>query len=349
VSVYEAAEYDDHEQVLFVSEPAVGLRAIIAIHDTTLGPALGGCRMWPYEREADAIRDVLRLSRGMTHKAAILDCGLGGGKSVIIGDSYLEKTPQLLHAMGRWIESLQERYIVGEDIGTNPDDMSEIRTETNCVSCLRVKDGGYGDPAPMTALGVFSAMRAGVEHALGGSGFDGMHVAIQGVGNVGANLCRLLHEAGARLTISDVNADRLSPIRKQYGAEIVDPEQIYSVDAQVFAPCAMGAILNDDTISQLQVSVIAGAANNQLDENRHGELLAERNISYMPDYVANGGGLVSCAAEWYRTDIEEVPKQVRRIYDTCSSIIARAVADSITTADAADRIAMERIARGRDQ
>jgi len=349
VSVYEAAEYDDHEQVMFVSEPAVGLRGIIAIHSTTLGPALGGCRMWPYEREADAIRDVLRLSRGMTQKAAILDCSLGGGKSVIIGDSYSEKTPQLLQAMGRWIDSLQERYIVGEDIGTNPDDMREIRTETRCVSCLRKEDGGYGDPAPMTAFGVFSAMRAGIEHALGSSSFDGISVAVQGVGNVGANLCRLLHEAGAGLIISDVNADRLSPVRKQYGAEIVDPEQIYSVDAQVFAPCAMGAVLNDDTILQLKASVVAGAANNQLDENRHGELLAENNITYMPDYVANGGGLVSCAAEWYRTDIEEVPKQVGRIYDTCSSIIERATADSITTADAADRIASERIARGPEQ
>ncbi len=349
MSIFEAPEYDDHEQVLFVSEPAVGLRGIIAIHDTTLGPALGGCRMWNYESESEAIRDVLRLSRGMTHKAAILDCNLGGGKSVIIGDPYTEKTPQLLHAMGRWIESLGERYIVGEDIGTNPDDMREIATQTRCVSCRHVEDGGYGDPARFTALGVFSAMRAGVEHALGSSDFAGIRVAVQGIGNVGTKLCRLLHEAGAKLTISDVNDKGLKSVSQEFGADIVAPEQIYSVDAEVFAPCAMGAVLNDDTISQLKARVIAGAANNQLDEPRHGEVLAERGITYMPDYVANGGGLVSCAAEWYRTDIEKVPAQVRKIYDTCTQIIARAEAEGRTTAEAADRIAAERIERGRDQ
>jgi leucine dehydrogenase len=347
VSIFEAPEYDDHEQVLFVSEPSVGLRGIIAIHDTTLGPALGGCRMWNYETEADAIRDVLRLSRGMTHKSAILDCNLGGGKSVIIGDPYTEKTPQLLHAMGRWINSLGERYIVGEDIGTNPDDMREIAAETRCVSCRRVEDGGYGDPARFTALGVFSAMRAGIEQALGNSSFDGVRVAVQGIGNVGTNLCRLLHEAGANLTITDITSDRCKPVSEEFGADIVDPEQIYSADVQVFAPCAMGAILNDKTIPQLNARVIAGAANNQLEEARHGEALAERGITYMPDYVANGGGLVSCAAEWYRTDIEDVPMRVGKIYDTCSQIIARANAEGTTTAAAADRIAAERIKKGK--
>ncbi len=346
MSVFEAAEFDQHEEVVFINEPEAGLRAIIAIHNTMLGPALGGCRMWAYERESDAIRDVLRLSRGMTHKAAILDCGLGGGKSVIIGDPYTHKTPQLLHAMGRCIASLGERYIVGEDIGTNPADMKEIRTETRCVSCLRKEDGGYGDPAPMTALGVFSAMRAGIEHTLGNGDFNGLRVAVQGAGNVGSNLCRLLHDAGATLTVSDVNADRLGPIVEEFGALAVEPEEIYAVDAQVFAPCAMGAILNDSTIPQLKARVVAGAANNQLDESHHGKMLAERDIAYMPDYVANGGGLVSCAAEWYRSDPDEVPKRVRKIYDTSLLILARAAADETTTAEAADSIAEERIARG---
>lgn len=349
MSVFEAPEFDGHEQVVFVSEPAVGLRGIIAIHDTTLGPALGGCRMWNYEKESDAIRDVLRLSRGMTYKAAILDCGLGGGKSVIVGDPHTAKTPSMLHAMGRWIDSLGERYIVGEDIGTNPDDMREIRAETHCVSCLRKEDGGYGDPAPMTALGVFSAMRAGIEQVYGSSDLAGMTVAVQGVGNVGTNLCRLLHDAGARLAISDVFADKLAPVVEEFSAEAVEPDDIYKVDAQVFAPCAMGAILNDNTIPQLKARVVAGAANNQLDEPRHGSQLAECGIAYMPDYVTNGGGLVSCAAEWYGSDPDEVPDRVRQIYDTSLLILERANADGIPTADASDRIAEERVRRGRPE
>lgn len=349
MSVFDAPEFDHHEEVVFVNEPAAGLRGIIAIHDTTLGPALGGCRMWDYEKEADAIRDVLRLSRGMTYKAAILDCGLGGGKSVIIGDPHTAKTPSMLHAMGRWIDTLGERYIVGEDIGTNPDDMREIRTETRCVSCLRKEDGGYGDPAPMTALGVFSAMRAGIEQVFDSSDFEGLTVAVQGVGNVGANLCRLLHNAKARLVISDIFPDRLAPIAKEFSAEAVEPEDIYKVDAQVFAPCAMGAILNDNTIPQLKARVVAGAANNQLDESHHGKQLAEYGIVYLPDYVTNGGGLVSCAAEWYGNDPDEVPDRVRQIYDTSKLILERASADDITTADAANRIAEERVRRGRPE
>ena len=346
MSVFNAAEFDQHEEVVFINEPSNGLRAIIAIHSTTLGPALGGCRMWDYKDETDAIRDVLRLSRGMTYKSAILDCGLGGGKSVIIGNPYQEKTPRMLRAMGRWIDTLGERYIVGEDIGTNPGDMKEIRSETRCVSCLRQEDGGYGDPASLTALGVFSAMRAGMEQVFGNSDFEDLRVAVQGAGNVGAHLCRLLHEAGAMLTVTDVNADNLARVVEEFSADVVEPGDIYEVDAQVFAPCAMGAVLNDSTIPKLRARVVAGAANNQLDEDRHGQMLAEREIVYLPDYVANGGGLVSCAAEWYRTDRAEVPEQVRRIYDTSLSILERAGAEGITTAEAADRIAGERLAKG---
>jgi leucine dehydrogenase len=349
MSVFESPEFDGHEEVVFVNEPAAGLRGIIAIHDTTLGPALGGCRMWNYDKEADAIKDVLRLARGMTYKAAILDCGLGGGKSVIIGDPHTAKTPAMLHAMGRWIDSLGERYIVGEDIGTNPDDMREIRSETRCVSCLRKEDGGYGDPAPMTALGVFSAMRAGIEQVYGSSDFDGLTVAVQGIGNVGTSLCSLLHDAGARLAISDIFPGKLAAVAGEFSAEVVEPEDIYKVNAEVFAPCAMGAILNDNTIPQLKARVVAGAANNQLDAPRHGEQLAEYGIAYMPDYVANGGGLVSCAAEWYGNDPDDVPERVRQIYDTSLLILERAGADGITTADAADRIAEERVRRGRPE
>jgi len=346
MSIFNAAEFDQHEEVVFINEPENGLRAIIAIHNTTLGPALGGCRMWDYKHESDAIRDVLRLSRGMTYKSAILDCGLGGGKSVIIGNPYKQKTPEMLHAMGRWIDTLGERYIVGEDIGTNPADMKEIQTETRCVSCLRQEDGGFGDPAPMTALGVFSAMRAGMEQAFGSGDFEGIRVAVQGTGNVGTHLCRLLHEAGAMLTVSDINVDNLRQVIDEFGTDVVEPGDIYAVDAQVFAPCAMGAVLNDSTIPNLKARVVAGAANNQLDETLHGKMLADRGIVYMPDYVANGGGLVSCAAEWYGNEAAIVPQQVRQIYDTSLSILECAREQEITTAEAADKIARERLAKG---
>ncbi len=342
MSVFEAPEFDHHEQVGFFNDEESGLRAIIAIHNTTLGPALGGCRMWPYESEAAAIRDVLRLARGMTYKAAVLDCGLGGGKSVIIGDSRQQKTPELLQAMGRAIATCNEQYIVGEDVGTNPDDMREMRRETHCVSCLRKEDGGYGDPAPMTALGVFSAIRAGVEEAFGSDDLDGVHVAVQGVGNVGYNLCRLLDEAGARLTICDVFPEQLERARSEISANVVDPDDIYDEPAEVFAPCALGGIINDGTIDRLKVRVVAGAANNQLDHDHHGDRLADRDIVYLPDYVANGGGLVSCAAEWYGTDPSLVPEQVRGIYQTCRRILDVARQDAITTGKAADRIAERR-------
>lgn len=349
MSVFEAPEYDGHEQVQFFSDQASGLKAIIAIHNTTLGPALGGCRMWPYDSEAAAIRDVLRLSRGMTYKAAVLDCGLGGGKSVIIGDSHREKTPELLHAMGRAIASFGGRYIVGEDIGTNPDDMREIRSVTRCVSCLRKEDGGYGDPAPMTALGVFSAIRAGVEEAFGSDALEGVHVAVQGVGNVGFNLCKQLREAGAELTICDVYPEQIERVREAMDVAVVEPDEIYNVPAEVFTPCALGGVINDGTIDRLKVRVVAGAANNQLDHERHGAWLADRDIVYMPDYVANGGGLISCAAEWQGRDPRGVPDQVRGIYDTCRMILEIASEREITTNEAADELAESRFKRGRDK
>lgn len=342
MSVFEAQEYDGHEQVGFFNDEASGLRAIIAIHNTALGPALGGCRMWPYDNEAEAIRDVLRLSRGMTYKAAVLDCGLGGGKSVIIGDSRKHKTPELLHAMGRAIASFDGRYIVGEDIGTNPDDMREMRSVTRCVSCLRKEDGGYGDPAPMTALGVLSAIRAGVQEVFGSDDLDGIHVAVQGVGNVGFNLCKQLDAAGARLTVCDVYPGQIERVRREFDVSVVDPDAIYDTEADVFAPCALGGIINDDTIDRLRVKVVAGSANNQLDQVEHGASLADRDIVYMPDYVANGGGLVSCAAEWQGRDAARVPEEVRGIYDTCRSILNLAREQEITTSEAADRIAQSR-------
>lgn len=342
MSIFEAPDYDAHEQVSFFHDEQSGLRAIIALHSTTLGPALGGCRMWPYESESEAIRDVLRLSRGMTYKAAVLDCGLGGGKSVIIGDSRQDKSPALLQAMGRAIQTFGGRYIVGEDIGTNPDDMREIRSVTRSVSCLRKEDGGYGDPAPMTALGVFSAMRAGVKEAFGSEGLDGAHVAVQGVGNVGFNLCKQLAQAGARLTVCDVYPGQIERVRAELDVSVADPSGIFDVGADVFAPCAMGAIINDDTIPRLRARVVAGAANNQLEAVRHGAALAEAGIVYVPDYVANGGGLVSCSAEYQGRDPAAVPDAVRGIYETCLKIFAVAREQRVTPGEAADRIAESR-------
>lgn len=344
MSVFDAQDFDGHEQVLFVNEPAHGLKAIIAIHNTSFGPSLGGCRMWPYENEAAAIRDVLRLSRGMTYKAVLANVRLGGGKSVIIGNSHTQKTAALMRAMGRWIDSLGGRYIVGEDIGTNPADMREIHCSTRYVSCMAPEDGGYGDPAPFTALGAFSAIRSGVAHRFKASALTGLRVAVQGVGNVGSRLCGLLHEAGAELTITDVHEPAARQVAERYGCRHVAPDAIFGVDVDVFAPCAMGSVLNDHTIPLLRAKVVAGAANNQLAEERHGRLLADRGVLYLPDYVANGGGLMSCAAEWYREDATQVESRVLGIYDTCNEILERATRSGLSTNEAADQIARERLA-----
>lgn len=351
MTIFDAEAFDGHEQVVFINDKSVSLRAIIAIHNTRLGPSLGGCRMWPYPTEAEALHDVLRLSRGMTYKAAMAKVALGGGKAVIIADAAREKRPELLRAMGRWIDRLGGRYITGEDVGTNTFDMAEIRKETPNVSCLSKEDGGYGDPAPMTALGVLQAIRAGVERVLGAGDLNGVHVAVQGVGNVGRNLCRLLSEAGARLTVCDVSEENLRAA-VEFVAEAaslntaplktVSPDAIYDVEAEVFAPCAMGAILDDETIPRLRARVVAGAANNQLAADRHGDLLKARGIVYLPDYVANGGGLICCAAEWYRHDPEQVVAKVESIHETCLEILDRASELDVPPNVASDQLAEQR-------
>jgi len=348
MSVFTAIDYDDHEEVHFFNDKASGLRAIIAIHNTARGPALGGCRMWSYESEDAAIADVLRLSRGMTYKAAVLGVELGGGKSVIIGDPHTQKTPELLKAMGRAIASLNERYIVGEDIGTNPDDMREIGLVTNCVSCRRKEDGGYGDPAPLTALGVLSAMRAGVEVVYQRESFEGLKVTVQGVGNVGRNLCRQLVEEGATLVVADVHAANVDWAVENLGARAVAPEDIYSADADVFAPCSVGAIVNDETIGALRARLICGAANNQLARPYHADRLADAGIVYVPDYVANAGGLASCDAEWYGLDSEQVEGKVRGIYHTCKELLQESRQSNRTTTVVADEIAESRLVGGGD-
>ncbi len=347
MSVFDDPSFDDHEQVSFVADRETGLRAILAIHDRTLGPSLGGCRMWPYENDAQALRDVLRLSRGMTYKAALAGAALGGGKSVIIGDCATAKTPELLHAMGRAIDALGGRYITGEDVGTNPDDMREIRTRTRYVTCLRKRDGGLGDPASLTALGVFSAIRAGVLSCTGRDDLDGVSVAVQGVGNVGYRLCGLLHEAGASLTVCDAHRPAADRAAADFGASVVSQDAIYDVDALVFAPCALGGVLGERTIARLKARVVGGAANNQLVDDACGRDLAARGITYLPDYVANGGGLISCDAEWYRHGEDKVRERVIGIFDTCTEILERARASGVPTNEAADAIARSRIAAAR--
>lgn len=298
--------------------------------------------MHPYSCVEEALKDVLRLSRGMTYKAATLGVKLGGGKAVIIGDPHTEKTPDLLQAMGQSIDRLGGQYIAGEDIGTNPDDMRILRENTKCVSCLHKKDGGLGDPAPMTAFGVFSSMRAGLEFDSGRKDFDDIHVAVQGVGNVGKNLCLQLKEAGARLTIADANPEVAKQLGQELGADVVATDEIYDVEADIFSPCAIGAILNDVTIPRLKARIVAGAANNQLAEERHGQMLRKRGIIYLPDYVANGGGLISCAAEWYGSGAEGVREEVCGIYNTCTNILKKAETYNIPTNTAADQIAETR-------
>jgi leucine dehydrogenase len=342
MAIFESREFEGHEEVVFTCDSCTGMRAIIAIHSTKLGPALGGCRMFRYACEADAVKDVLRLSRGMTYKAAAAGVALGGGKSVIIGDPREEKSRELLLAMGRAIERLNGRYIVGEDIGTNPEDMSVIREQTKSVSCLAESDSGYGDPAPLTALGVLQAIQAALVVVGGSDRLKNLTVAVQGVGNVGLNLCSLLAAEGAKLVVCDAYAENAARA-DLLGARIVSCDEIYAVDADVFAPCAIGATLNDETIIQLKAKIVAGAANNQLAEERHAELLKARGILYIPDYVANAGGLVSCAAEWYRSPRSAIRRDVLRIRETCSDIIRRSRESDQTTLMVADAFAESRL------
>jgi leucine dehydrogenase len=342
VSIFNRVAFDDHEEIHFLCDPRNGLKAIIAIHSTKLGPALGGCRMYPYASEEAAVDDVLRLSRGMSYKAAIAGVSLGGGKAVIIGDPRRDKTESMLLAFGRAVSRLNGRYIAGEDLGTNPSDMRVIRKESSAVSCLEERDGGYGDPAPLTALGVLQAIRAATLVARQSTDLSGLKVAVQGVGNVGLNLCKILAAEGVELIVcdpDDVNAERA----EQLGVTRMPVDAIYTADADVFAPCAIGGVLNDLTIPQLKARIVVGAANNQLAEPRHAEALSARGILYLPDYVANAGGLISCAAEWYRTDRGQVRAGVLAIYESCLKLLRRAVSQNITPSAAADELARQRL------
>ena len=347
MSVFEHVSYDDHEQVVFCRDAASGLRAIIAIHNTNLGPSLGGCRMWPYASEAEALNDVLRLSRGMTYKSALANLKLGGGKSVIIGDPKTEKTPELLRALGRYVESLSGRYIIAEDSGTGVPDMKLIAEETLHVSGIKDKatstgESRSGDPSPATAHGVFVGMRAAVNFQFGDDSFDGIKVAIQGVGSVGHHLVRQLTEAGAQVWVCDIHEEPLQRVAAEFGANIVRPNDIFGLDVDVFAPCAMGAILNDNTIPQLKAKVVAGAANNQLAEDRHAVELKNRGILYAPDYAINSGGVIDVYYEREEYEAGKVLSHIESVFETLMEIFERARNEDKATSLVADAIARER-------
>ncbi len=347
--IFERLAAHAYQQVLFANDNAAGLRAIIAIHDTTLGPALGGIRMWPFASEEEALEDALRLSRGMTYKASISGVDLGGGKSVIIGDPRTQKSEALLRAMGRFIEALGGLYIAGQDIGTDSHDMAVIRSVTRHVSCVNESASGAGDPSHITAYGVVAAMRAVLEAATGSDSLAGRRVAVQGVGHVGYVVAELCHEAGARLVVSDLSQKAARRAADNLGAEVVDPDDIYDVPCDIFAPCSVGAVVNDGTIPRLQCRGIAGGANNVLAEPRHGIALMERGIVYGPDYLVNSGGLIRCQEEVMGRDTsdERMREAVGHIYEQTLEVIRVSRERGIGTAEAADRLAEERIARAR--
>jgi len=355
MALFEHVEFDQHEKVSFFHDKETGLKAIVSIHNTNLGPALGGCRMWDYASEEEAINDVLRLSRGMTYKAAVAGLPLGGGKSVVIGDAKSTKTPDLMRALGRAVNSLGGRYIVAEDVGVCVDDMVEVSKETDHVVGLPTTGESVGgDPSPLTAYGVFVGLKTTAERRLGISDLKGVKVAVQGLGNVGYNLCKFLAEAGAELYITDVQADKIQQGVDELGATAVALNEIYSQDVDIFSPCALGAIINDDTIKQLKAKVIAGAANNQLAQARHGDVLAGLNILYAPDYVINAGGLINVYYEQqakigsgnYSKD--EVRKHIESIQDTLNDIYTLSEQDKIATSLAADRLAESRFLKKND-
>ena len=330
----------DHETVLVGRDAATGYHGIIAIHNTTLGPAVGGTRFWNYDSEEEALTDALRLSHGMTYKNALAGLPLGGGKSIIIGDNKTPNREALLHVHGRFVDTLKGRYITAEDVGTSPADMEIVRTETQYVGGLPDRSG---DPSPFTARGVFRAIEASAKFRWDKRELSGVTVALQGVGHVGYNLAKLLHEAGAKLIVSDVDEHNLSRVVEEFGAETVQPSEIFSVRADVFAPCALGGVINDKTIPELKFQIVAGAANNQLLEERHGAMLRERNILYAPDYVANAGGILNGTIELLGWKPEDALRKIDEIYDTTLRIFESAQTQDVTTNKAADQLAEDRL------
>jgi len=340
MEIFELMGENDHEQVVFCYEPAANYRGIIAIHDTTLGPALGGTRLWNYKSDQEALVDVLRLAQGMTYKAAVAGLNLGGGKAVIIGDPKTTRREALFRAHGRFVESLKGRYITAEDVGVSVDDMDYILMETEHVTGIA---GRSGDPSPVTAYGVYRGIKAAAKERFGSDSLEGLTIAVQGLGHVGYHLCSDLADEGAKLIVTDIDEERVARIVEEFDAEGVAPEKIYGVDAQVFAPCALGAAINDETIPEFKFEIIAGSANNQLAEPRHGDELAKKGILYAPDYVINAGGLINVYGELNGWSPEQAKRKAGEIYDTLGQLFDLAREQGITTHLAADRLAERRI------
>lgn len=347
MKLFETLNTMGHEQVVLCSDPVTGLRAIIAIHDTSLGPALGGTRMWAYHTDDEAITDALRLSRGMTYKAAVSGVNLGGGKAVIIGDSRTMKTEALFRAYGRMVESLRGRYITAEDVGTSVRDMEWIRMETRFVTGVGGA-GGSGDPSPVTALGVYSGMKAAANHTWGSDALEGKKVVVQGAGNVASHLVEHLTNDGAKVFVTDIFADKAKAVAVATGATVIAPEEVFTTKCDIFSPNALGAILNDETIPQLSCAIVCGGANNQLQqEERHGKMLQERNIVFAPDYVVNSGGLMNVASEVTGYDRTSVMRQAEGVYDITMNILVTARERNLLTIEASNAIAEDRLRKVR--
>ncbi len=345
MEIFKYMEKYDYEQLVFCQDEASGLKAVIAIHDTTLGPALGGARMWTYASEENAVEDALRLARGMTYKNAAAGLNLGGGKTVIIGDPFKDKNEEMFRALGRFIQGLNGRYITAEDVGTTVTDMDLIHEETDYVTGISPAFGSSGNPSPVTAYGVYRGMKAAAKEAFGLESLEGLKISVQGLGNVAYKLCEYLHNEGAKLVVTDINQAAIDRVVNDFDAIAVAPDEIYAQDVDIFSPCALGAILNDETIPQLKAKVIAGSANNQLKDSRHGDYLHELGIVYAPDYVINAGGVINVADELYGYNRERALKRVDGIYDSIEKIFAISKRDGIPTYVAANRLAEERIAR----
>lgn len=347
MQIFETLNSMGHEQVVLCSDPTTGLRAIIGIHNTSLGPSLGGTRFWQYDTDEEAITDVLRLSRGMTYKAAVSGVNLGGGKAVIIGDPRKDKSEGLFRAFGRMVESLRGRYITAEDVGTSVRDMEWIRMETKYVTGVGGV-GGSGDPSPVTALGVYSGMRAAAHATWGSDSLAGKRVVVQGAGNVATYLVESLVKDGATVFVADIYEDKAKALATRTGATMIAPSEVFTTPCDVFSPNALGAVINDDTIPHLTCAIICGGANNQLkDEAKHAPMLRDRKIMYAPDYVVNSGGLMNVASEVEGYDRAKVMRQAEGVYDITMNIIKTAEERNMLTIEASNAIAEERLRKVR--
>ena len=340
MEMFEAMAQHEHEQLVFCYEPAAGYKGIIAIHNTTLGPALGGTRFWNYDSDADAIRDALRLARGMTYKAAVAGLNLGGGKSVIIGDNKTTRREPIFRAHGRFVESLRGRYITAEDVGTSVDDMEWVRMETKNVTGIY---GGSGDPSPVTAYGTYRGIKAAAKAQYGDDSLEGRTIAVQGLGHVGWYLCGLLEEEGAKLIATDIDEAKVQAVAETFDARAVGPDEIYGVEADIYAPCALGATVNDETIPHFKFDIVAGAANNVLAEPRHGDELDDKGILYAPDYVINAGGLINVYGELNGWTSDRARRKAGEIYDTLVQLFELSRDEGVPPHVAADRLAERRI------